>query len=492
MWCLGCLVFVLLATANGGGYRYGTSDQAFYIPAVIRVLDPAAFPQDRVLIDAQARLMWTDEAIAAIVGATGAPLEYVFFAGYVLSLFLIWAALVAIGRTLYPTWWLTAALAAAFTLRHRIPRTNANTFEPYFHPRMLAFAVGALGIAAVLRRRHWTAVALVALAALVHVTTGIWFAILLGVAMAILDRRLRMMAMAGAAAAAVVVAWGMASGPFRPAFVTMDARWLEAVAGKDLFASDWPMWAWAANLALPGIAWATLRWRERQGGADRADPARSDAGLQAIVWGATALAAVFVLTLPLVMARQALPVQLQISRVFWLVDVVALVCLLGIVRRARTSTIVAVALVAIAAGRGAYVMTIEHPERPLFGLRLPVSEWHDATRWLTTQPRRVHVLADPGHAWKYGTSLRVAAERDVFVEEVKDSAVAIYSREMAERYLERTAAVAEFERISAERIRHLAARYGLDFAVTETDLPLPVVYRNQRFMIYALEPARHP
>ena len=33
------------------------------------------------------------------------------------------------------------ALGAAFTLRHRIPETSANSFEPYFHPRMLAFGL---------------------------------------------------------------------------------------------------------------------------------------------------------------------------------------------------------------------------------------------------------------------------------------------------------------------------------------------------------------
>ena len=41
-------------------------------------------------------------------------------------------------------------------------------------------AVGADSVvAAVLRRRWWTAVALVALAAIVHVTTGLWFAVLI-------------------------------------------------------------------------------------------------------------------------------------------------------------------------------------------------------------------------------------------------------------------------------------------------------------------------
>ena len=43
----GGVLFVLLATANGAGYRYGVSDQAFYIPVVARALDPARFRATR-------------------------------------------------------------------------------------------------------------------------------------------------------------------------------------------------------------------------------------------------------------------------------------------------------------------------------------------------------------------------------------------------------------------------------------------------------------
>ena len=48
----GGLLFLVLATANGGGYRYGVSDQAFWIPAAVRALQPASFPRDAGLIDA--------------------------------------------------------------------------------------------------------------------------------------------------------------------------------------------------------------------------------------------------------------------------------------------------------------------------------------------------------------------------------------------------------------------------------------------------------
>ena len=444
-------------------------------------MDPAAFPRDASLIDSQGRLMFSDEIIAAVVRATGVPLDLLFLGAYLLSLLLTWVALAAIGHRLYSSAWLTVALAAAFTLRHRIPRTSANSFEPYFHPRMLAFAFGAMATAALLRRKFWPAIVLVAISGVLHVTTGLWFAILIGVAIAWLDRRFRAVAIGGSVAAAAALIWAGLAGPLRESFVTMDEPWLAAVAGKDsLFPSDWPLWAWIANLALIAVAWVAYR-RGRPHG-------RLISEMNALLWGATALVVLFLATLPLVVAGLAFPVQLQISRVFWLVEFVALLSVIGTVRRVRTARALAVVLLIFAATRGAYVMTVEHPERPLFGVHLQASEWQDAMNWVKSQPIDGHVLAHPGHAWKYGTSVRVAAERDVLVEEVKDSAIAIYSRDVAMRYTERIGAVGDFDVLTADHARSLAARYDLDYLVAEADLPLPVAYRNRQFKVYALTP----
>ena len=65
--------------------------------------------------------------------------------------------------------------------------------------------------------------------------------------------------------------------------------------------------------------------------------------------------------------------QLQISRVFWLVDFVALICLIGLVRRERTATRWRHAALPWPLVRGVYVMTVEHPERALFAVHLPAS-----------------------------------------------------------------------------------------------------------------------
>ena len=59
--------FAVLVTANSAGYRFGVSDQAFYVPAVERLITPSLFPRDAALIDSQARLTVSDDLIARIV-----------------------------------------------------------------------------------------------------------------------------------------------------------------------------------------------------------------------------------------------------------------------------------------------------------------------------------------------------------------------------------------------------------------------------------------
>jgi hypothetical protein len=468
-------------TANGAGYRYGVSDQAFYIPVVAHAIDPTVFPRDASLIDAQGKLMITDEIIAAIARTTSLPLDLLFFGGYLLSVALIWIALVMIGQRISATPWVTVALAAAFTMRHRIPRTSANSFEPYFHPRMLAFGLGLLAVAALLRRRTWIAVLLVAAASLIHVTTAMWFSILIGVALVILEPRLRPLAVVAAIAAIAAGGWALTAGPLRASLTRMDAVWLQAVASKDsLFASQWPLWAWLANLALIAVVWWAYLRRRRTGQATPEDAA--------LTWGATALVAVFLLTLPLVIARLAFPVELQISRVFWLVDAMAAVYLLSLLGQRRIARAVALVLVLVSVSRGTYIMLVERSERALFSLHLVESPWEDAMRWLSHQPVSAHVLADPGHSWKYGTSVRVSATRDVFLEDVKDSAIAIYSRDVAARVVERAAAIGDFATLTPERARSLAAKYDLDYLVTEARLDLPQKYENSQFRIYAMKP----
>jgi len=473
----GLVAFVLLVTANGAGYRYGVSDEAAYVPAVMLAENPAAFPHDAALLKTQGQFFIFDETMGALARVTGASVESMFLWAYLLATAAVWLGVVMIGGQLYPSAWLTLALGAVVTLRHHIPRTSINSLEPYFQSRVLALGIGMVAMAMFLNRRHLAAVILIALAAPLHPTTALWFAVLLGTALFVVDPRWRIPAYIAVALALIVLAWAMV------AATRMDPPWIEALAGRDfIFPNDWPVWAWAANLGLLAALWVAHLVRRRRGTASGHDAA--------LVWGATALVAVFLVTLPAVAAHVALAVQFQFSRVFWLVDL--LLAMYGIAAigerlRGRDLRALAFVLVAIATARGVYIMTREHPERQLFQLSVVDSPWLDAMRWLGRQRIDIDVLADPGHAFKYGVSVRVAAGRDVLLEDDKDSAIALYSRAIAERVVDRRRALQDFPSLTAAQARTLAERYDLDYLVTEAALPLPEVYRNSQFRIYALK-----
>jgi hypothetical protein len=325
----------------------------------------------------------------------------------------------------------------------------------------------------------------VAIAAVCHLTTALWLTLMIGTGLATLDSRWRRAVFVGALAAAGVLAWMATTGPLHAASPMMDAVWQEGLGNRNfLFANEWPFWAWMANLGLLGALWWAQTARARHGLATPRDAA--------LAWGATALVALFLITLPFVAARVALAAQFQISRVFWLVD--TLLAVYGVaaigerLTRRGMATFAMIVLLGSTA-RAVYIVGHEHAERSLFQLALPESPWLDAMRWIAQQPLDAFVLADPGHAFKYGASVRVAAERDVLLEDDKDSSMALYSRDIAVRVVERRKALDGFESLTVDRVRALATRYGLTLLVTDTALDLPEVYRNARFRIYALKPA---
>lgn len=476
------VLFVALATANAGGYRFGVSDQAYYIPAIQQQLDHQLFPRDGELLQAQSHLMTSDELMAGVVQTTGASLPGVAAGFYLLSLLVFLGAAVAFARGLHFSWWAVAAFGILLTLRHRITKTGANSLEGYMHPRQLAFGLGIAALACVLRHRLLPAVALVALAALLHPTTALWFGLVVAVGAFVQRPAWRASLAVAAAIAAALSVWAVTLGPMAERMVTMDADWLRVLAEKDyLFPTDWPVDAWLINLAYPIVIWFTWRARQKRG---LAVPGES-----AIVWGCLALTALFLVSIPLTAMNLALAVQLQITRVFWVMDFVALACIAWwITRHGRGAMAVVAVLVLASAGRGYYLLEVLQPERQLARMDLPPTAWIDAMSWLKAQPADWHVLADPGHAWKYGVSVRLAATKDTVLESVKDSAISLYDREIATRVATRTRDLIDFDLLTVTRALALDASYDLDALVVERDhlLDLPVLYRNDQFVIYDL------
>jgi hypothetical protein len=484
----GALAFALLATANSGGYRYGVSDQAFYTPAVLKALNPSLYPHDTPLIETQAKLMLSDKLVAALARLVGVDLPPLYFAIYALALLGLYGAAIVFARSQGFSWWVVGLFLVLLTLHHRIAKTGANSLEGYMHPREAAFALGVAALACLVASRYVWAIGWTLLAALMHPTTALWFAIVVAVAVAVGKPAWRRGLVAVGALAAVVAVWAALDGPLAGRFVQMDSTWLGVLADKDyLFPTGWPLYAWASNGAYPVVIALIYRRRRTAGVTSPGEPG--------LVAGLAALVAVFLASVPLTAMHVAIAVQLQVNRVFWLLDFAMAAYLAWWLasgvgrtgRRIRTASLLA--LVALSFARGYYVVRGAQPERRLIAVTLPNTPWVQAMMWLKAHPVRLHVLADPGHAWKYGVSVRLAAEDDTMLESGKDSALAMYDRTIAIRVADRTAALSEFDRLAVTDLRTLATRYALDVVIVEGSrrLELPELYRNTEFVIYALQ-----
>lgn len=478
------LPFILLATANSAGYRYGASDQAFYAPAVMRSVEPALFPRDTRLLDTQARLTLADETVGGLVRLTGADLPPVFAVLYALTLSLLAAAVGWVGRTIYRERWTVVALVAAMTLRHAIARSGTNTLEGYFHPRQLAFAFGALAICAFLRRRPAALVCSLGAAAALHPTTTLWIAVWLYVAVLVSEPRARKMLALAPVALLPLVWWAFAAGPLAGRLTTMDAEWLAALADKSyIFPLQWPLHAWALNLGYIAVVIAAWRARRSSGALAQRETA--------LVAGCLALVPLFAVALVFQWRGIALAIQLQPARVFWMLDFLATIYVVWVLAewrggRPARAAIVAAVLAAASTARGLYILEVEFPDRPLAQIGIKDDDWGRTMAWAIVTDRGAAWLAHPLHAARYGTSVRVAAERDVFVEAIKDTALGMYDRDIAIRTRDRMAQLGDFETLTAARARELGAAYDLDFMVTTATLDLPVAFQSGTLRVYRI------
>ena len=491
---LACLV--ALAIANGAGYRFGVSDQAFYLPSVLHAIDPTLYPRDAALLAAQDKLMLSDDITAWLVSRTHVSVESLFLVAHIASLGVLLAGVWSIASRFATSRWTSIACCLAVTLRHRITETGANSFEGYYHPRGLAFACGASAAAACAHDRIGPAWALVAAAMILHPTTGIWWAVWLAGATVVMRPQWRRGLIAAAVLGGVLAVAVLTVTPMADRLRVMDAAWILPFASKDyVFPTAWAPDAWMANLGLPVVVVFGWRWRTRLGKA-----AAWEAGMVA---GVCLLAATFLVSLPLIASRLALAVQLQTSRVFWVIDLFAVLSMVWMLSEARARTsdepqarshpswrpaAIATVLLAASAGRGFYVMHVEHPERPFVQATLEDSDWVRVGGWVAARaPIDAHVLADPDHDWRFGHSARITARRDVLVEGVKDAAIALYDRDVALRVQSRLEAIGDFAALDATSARALASRFDLDLLVIDRDMALEQLHREGRFRVYRLK-----
>ena len=152
------------------GYHPGLEDDAFYLAAIKRNLNPALFPHDSEFFRLQFQATIFDKLIAFTVRVSHLPVEWVALLWQLAAIFLLLHGCWRISRRCFSQpaaqWTAVTMIAALLTLP--VSGTAITLADQYLHPRTLATAVILAAIVAVMDRRFWIAGVLLAVAFAIH------------------------------------------------------------------------------------------------------------------------------------------------------------------------------------------------------------------------------------------------------------------------------------------------------------------------------------
>ncbi len=253
------------------GYHPGLEDDAFYLAAIKRNLNPALFPHDSEFFRLQFQATIFDKLIAFSVRLTHLPLAWTVLLWQVAAIFLLLHGVWRISRRCFnqPAAQWSAVTTVALLLTLPMPGIALNLADQYLHPRTLATAAILAAIVAVLDRRYWLAGLLLVVAISIHAimaSFGISFCIFL-----FWNQRVRALSRTSAApvVGAVLLPLGWLWQP------TSDA-WRQAAATRGFYyPARWHWYEWlgvAAPLALLYVLKLFLRRNEEAKKAETALP----------------------------------------------------------------------------------------------------------------------------------------------------------------------------------------------------------------------------
>jgi len=172
------ILFLLILTAAAilvQGYHLGIEDNAVYLPAIKKLIDPALYPYDANFFLLFTRWTLFHRAVAVAARITHLPFEWLIFLLHVASIFLILLGCLQLIRKCFREpvahWAGVTFVAALLTM----PVAGAEIFiaDQHLHPRNLATAFLLFAAVAILDRRP-LAVLWIFLTALCHPTMAVY------------------------------------------------------------------------------------------------------------------------------------------------------------------------------------------------------------------------------------------------------------------------------------------------------------------------------
>jgi len=261
------LILLLLLTVLAllvMGYHPGLEDDAFYLAAIKKNLNPSLFPHDADFFRVQFQATIFDKLIALSVRLTRLPLSWALLLWQFAAIFFLLQGCWRISSRCFsdaPARWASVAMIAAL-LTLPVSGTGINLADQYLHPRTLATAAIVAAIVAILDRRLWLAGFLLGVAFSIHAimaSCGISFCAFLWWNLGRSERR----PLSVPAAAALLL-------PFQWIFEPSSDAWRQAAATRSFyFVGRWQWYEWLGIVAPLLCIYVFLRILQRQRADDR-------------------------------------------------------------------------------------------------------------------------------------------------------------------------------------------------------------------------------
>ena len=240
------------------GYHPGLEDDAFYLAAIKKNLNPALFPHDADFFRVQFQATVFDKLIALSVRLTHVPLAWTELLWQLAAIFLMLHGCWRISRRCFSDraaqWAAVTMIAALLTLP--VTGTGINLADQYLHPRTLATAAILAAIVNVMDKWLWRAGILLAAAFAIHALMASFGISLCAFLCWRQNAQHRHSAVPLAAAILVPFGW-----IFEPA---SDA-WRQAAATRSFyFVSRWQWYEWLGVFAPLALLYGFRRWHRAQ------------------------------------------------------------------------------------------------------------------------------------------------------------------------------------------------------------------------------------
>lgn len=453
-----CILALLTAVAILiAGYHPGAEDDAVYLSAIKRDLNPILFPHDSDFFTVQLQATIFDKVIAASIRLSHLSSDWMILVWHFATIFLVLLGCWRVSRRCFSDdsaqWASVTLIAVLLTLP--VAGSALYIVDQNLHPRALATSAILAAVVATLDRKAVLAGAMLFLAALMHpimASFGISFCFFLVWPKLTMGRR-------SVALAAAPLGWILE--PTSPA-------WRVAANTRDYyFLSRWQWYEWLGVIAPLAILW----WFRRIGQKEAASTV-SHVASRLILFGIFQMIVAVALMLPDSLQRIR---PLQPMRYLHLLYIIFLVLAGGLIEqkflRARW-TRWALLFLPLSAGmvyaqRQTYPGS-SHLEWPG---SIATNPWLQAFSWIRQNtPSDAYFAAGAYYMKRPGEdyySFRALAERSILADAVKDSAVATQVPPLAQRWQDEVEAQRNWDHFSMGDLSSLKNRFGVEWVILE-------------------------